>query len=289
MTAPENRSTKMVKIWSTISSTKIVNRKWPLPESSFSLLEALKSLDDGYEQLEALKSLDDGYEQLPWGFKKLATEIENDYKLLELADKINNTPIVMITGMLNAGKSSVTASFLSQDGQQRIPRGIGRDQGTHRFVLWMPEDWQPQVNNICQIIEALFTGSQLLSKEDVEAKKEYNATDTENNLLSIPLLAFDSQLNDIAILDCPDAQRKHLGPSGEYDPKTIREEFLLKAVKMCWAILFVTTIDEIEATGTNELLTRLKLVRSSLPLFLLINKLNNHRLKPVGSAPGAED
>ncbi|MDS4025396.1 MAG: hypothetical protein RKO25_00155 [Candidatus Contendobacter sp.] len=250
MTASETRMEQIKKVWEGISKNKVANQKWPYPESNFSLLEALDS----------------------WGYKSLSSEINDQYNLLESAIIYSNTPIVMVSGMLNAGKSSVTASFLNQSSKDRIPRGLGRRDGTHRFVLWMPESWEGKIEHMRKFVTSSFSGTEDLPIDPDEAKKAYNATNANTDLLSIPLLAFDSELQDIAILDCPDAQRKHEGPAGTYDPKTIREEFLKKANKLCAVLLFVTDLTRIEDQSTFDLLN--KLHDSSLPLLILINSIN---------------
>jgi hypothetical protein len=53
-------------------------------------------------------------------------------------------PILAVVGMLNAGKSSLVATFLSgkSEGDQRVLIGSGNTEGTHRFVLWLPESWR---------------------------------------------------------------------------------------------------------------------------------------------------
>src|SRR5687768_12843828 len=50
-------------------------------------------------------------------------------------------PIVAVLGELNAGKSSVVATFLGPEGRRRLPRGEEDAAGTHRFVYWVPQRW----------------------------------------------------------------------------------------------------------------------------------------------------
>src|SRR6186997_75262 len=50
-------------------------------------------------------------------------------------------PIIAVLGELNAGKSSVVATFLGPEGRRRLPRGEEDAAGTHRFVYWVPQRW----------------------------------------------------------------------------------------------------------------------------------------------------
>ena len=56
-------------------------------------------------------------------------------------DSISRCPILAITGLLNAGKSSLLATYLSPANRARVLRGVGHQAGTHRFVLWLPKVW----------------------------------------------------------------------------------------------------------------------------------------------------
>ena len=61
---------------------------------------------------------------------------------LYTATKLIDRPTVAVAGMLNSGKTSLVANFLSEHGRTRTLRGSNNDQGTHRFVLWLPEAWR---------------------------------------------------------------------------------------------------------------------------------------------------
>ncbi len=58
---------------------------------------------------------------------------------LHTAAKLIDRPTVAVAGMLNSGKTSLVANFLSEQGRARTLRGNNNDQGTHRFVLWLPQ------------------------------------------------------------------------------------------------------------------------------------------------------
>jgi len=49
---------------------------------------------------------------------------------LQTAKQLSQHPILAVTGQLNSGKSSVVASFLSEAGRKRVPRGASRLQLT---------------------------------------------------------------------------------------------------------------------------------------------------------------
>lgn len=60
---------------------------------------------------------------------------------LRVFEHLSRCPILAITGLLNAGKSSLLATYLSPDNRRRVLRGLSNDSGTHRFVLWLPKIW----------------------------------------------------------------------------------------------------------------------------------------------------
>ena len=51
-------------------------------------------------------------------------------------------PILAIAGLLNAGKTSLIAGFLSKKGRERLLIGESNSQGTHRFIVWLPQVWR---------------------------------------------------------------------------------------------------------------------------------------------------
>ncbi len=133
------------------------------------------------------------------------------------------TPIVSVLGLLNAGKSSLVASFLSQENRRRVLVGSANSEGTHRFVLWVPEEWQTQPDVwtfIQQRLRHLFGWEpEMLSADPNQAAAQYNDTSVRQltqpdgsikscSTIEIPLLGTDSNLNrwGLAIMDCPDVQ-----------------------------------------------------------------------------------
>ncbi|CAN0492884.1 unnamed protein product, partial [Hapterophycus canaliculatus] len=119
-------------------------------------------------------------------------------------------PTVAVAGMLNSGKTSLVSSFLSPSGQARTLRGTSNREGTHRFVLWLPESWRKDVELwsllIERIGEALGAPPEELADDPDEAAAQYNNRSGDVALLSVALLATDPGLDEVGVglLDCPD-------------------------------------------------------------------------------------
>lgn len=132
-------------------------------------------------------------------------------------------PIVAVLGLLNAGKSSLVSTYLSDDNRRRILIGAANAQGTHRFVLWLPESWRSN-QELWQFIQERLLSvfgceSERLSSDPEQAMAQYNDTTTRAFLdstgierfretIEIPLVATDPQLDrwGLALMDCPDVQ-----------------------------------------------------------------------------------
>ncbi len=147
-------------------------------------------------------------------------------KLLEQALRCCKTPaapIVAVLGLLNAGKSSLVSTYLSEKNRRRILVGSANSQGTHRFVLWLPESWSRDESLWNSIEERLNTvfgcQSEPLSSDAEQAMAQYNDTIPRPYLdpsgverfrptIQIPLVATDPQLDrwGLALMDCPDVQ-----------------------------------------------------------------------------------
>jgi hypothetical protein len=104
---------------------------------------------------------------------------------------LSRSPIVAFTGLLNAGKSSLLASYLSPSNRQRVLRGLSNASGTHRFVLWLPKVWWEEPILLRQMIEFLTTlfghPPEQLSQDPAVAALQYNGKImTEAMLGSLP-------------------------------------------------------------------------------------------------------
>lgn len=74
----------------------------------------------------------------------LADEIEQLLVQLDSVHQLGQSPLIAVSGLLNSGKSSLIASFLSPGNRKRVLVGMSNQQGTHRFVIWLPATWQQQ-------------------------------------------------------------------------------------------------------------------------------------------------
>jgi hypothetical protein len=140
-------------------------------------------------------------------------------------------PILAISGMLNAGKSSLVTGLLEPCNRRRVLVGAGNDQGTHRFVLWLPAAWkqQPQQWQLLwdQLVQLFGCQPEWLSSDPQQAHAQYNgwllagyqphASSRAAAALGptelpvaweVPLVALDRELDrwNLGLLDCPDGQ-----------------------------------------------------------------------------------
>lgn len=216
-------------------------------------------------------------------------------------NRIGKCPVVGISGLLNSGKSSLLSSYLSPDGRKRVLRGTANNQGTHRFVLWLPELWWREaelVQILQQYIQDLFGAMpEPLANDPAEAFAQYNGQITQAirgpngqsaaiNPLQVPLLASDPGLNSLglALLDCPDIQTA-FGPgsiAGELrvgEPidaelaQQHRRQMLARVGRLCSAFLVVSKLSSLH---DDTLLSILETLRDTMPgvrRILCVNKV----------------
>lgn len=225
----------------------------------------------------------------PWGeLKKLIND-------LRICSQAPNAPILAIMGLLNAGKSSLVATYLSEKGRRRILIGSGNKQGTHRFVLWLPSQWK-ETEQVWRFIEdRLLTifpaGYEYLSENPEQAAEQYNDTSVRLvegalagsspvSMLEVPLVAFDSGLDalKIALMDCPDVQTGWL-PSADHgasnsshsrDPLALevdsiaakRLQTLSSVAPICSAFVVVLPANGMHDQKVSELM---QVIRSRMP------------------------
>lgn len=157
-------------------------------------------------------------------------------------------PIVAVLGLLNAGKSSLVSTFLddqvpsvgrSLDGvtttdvrtgsqatassRDRVLIGSSNAEGTHRFVLWVPQSWKSDSTIWgfvqSQLAQVFGCEAELLADDPTRASEQYNDTAPRTYIaddgqtiqratIEIPLIATDPKLDHwgIALMDCPDVQ-----------------------------------------------------------------------------------
>lgn len=182
-------------------------------------------------------------------------------------------PVVGITGTKNGGKTSTVKKFLSEDGRRRAPAGNDSKKGTQRFVFWLPTQWKtsPDIwQAFKEGIEALF-GNQLeeLSVNPETAAEQYNGMGDVASHLGIPLIAFDSGLDQygFALMDSPDMETEVNGV--ELDKCTeVRLEFVCRALRGLSAILVLSEAEKVSVNILKRILPK----QVDVPVFLLLNK-----------------
>ncbi len=204
-------------------------------------------------------------------------------KQLHWASEVVNYPTVAVAGMLNSGKTSLVATFLSESGRKRTLRGTSNHEGTHRFVLWLPEKWKS--DNECfsmlvsRIGDALGTTPELLATTPEEAHRQYNNASKDLNAASIPLIATDPGLDDagIALLDCPDIVSDAAFGLGSPEQ---RRELLGRSATLCSSFIVVASAEQSRDATLSELLRIASERMPGVPRLLAINKVRAKNQTP---------
>lgn len=192
-----------------------------------------------------------------------------------------SAPIVAILGLLNAGKSSLVSSYLSEEGRGRVLVGSSNHQGTHRFVLWLPSVWKSNSalwDNISLRLMAIFGQPlELLSDDPAEAYRQYNDTVPRSTIstMEIPLVAFDRGLDQwgIALMDCPDVQTGFLPHEnqGMHSDRLAqaadsvaqaRLDFLVRAAPICSSFVIVLPANAMHDQKVSQLM---RVLREQVP------------------------
>lgn len=222
-----------------------------------------------------------------------------------------SVPIIAVMGLLNAGKSSLVSTFLSDEGRRRVLVGSSNTQGTHRFVLWMPSSFRRDATVWSYVetrLQALFgCVPEQLSEDPLVAAQQYNDTRTRQvgmslaesdgdrasgssnevqAAISIPLIAFDEQLDryGIALMDCPDVQTGFLGHRGleEFGDKVVdraervalhRVEVLARVSPICSAFMVVLPANAMHDQKVTELMHLLRNRMPHTPQFIAVNRV----------------
>jgi hypothetical protein len=235
-----------------------------------------------------------------------AEEIEQLLVQLDSVQQLSQSPLIAVSGLLNAGKSSLIASFLSPGNRSRVLVGTGNQQGTHRFVIWLPASWQQQalvwqrwlqqlkqifgqapewLSRDPQIAYAQYNGqsfpecsTEQAATADVTTKSEAAAGPTDISTFAIPLLATDAALDTLGVglIECPDIQTGIFGAntSTQWDESELpeyRRRLLSQAAKLCSAFIVVTKLRDLNDRQAERLLTTLKESMPGLPRILAIN------------------
>ena len=123
-----------------VRGTSVARSDVAVPNSSF--LDLLRESEKGSRVSRAVDPSE----------SSLAKELSEALEQARVLSTAPACPIVAVLGMLNAGKSSLVATFLSSGGmdttrrpddyRSRVLIGAANSEGTHRFVLWLPESWK---------------------------------------------------------------------------------------------------------------------------------------------------
>lgn len=243
---------------------------------------------------------------------ELRTRIDALIHQLSVFESVGRCPILAITGLLNAGKSSLLASYLSPQNRHRILTGLSNDSGTHRFVLWLPKVWWDDgelLNTLISFISGVFGHPPEHLSEDPEiAALQYNgkirpeevlqkkqsrdendrASTTEGGSvrssssqidpMDVPLIAYDDSLNELklGLVDCPDIQTGFLGARtmirGE-DLAELRRDQLRKIGRLCSAFIVVSKMSSLHDDSLLDILQTLRDAMPGVPRMLAVNKV----------------
>src|SRR6056297_1402071 len=175
--------------------------------------------------------------------RALVNETLTAGRRLDTASALVQRPTIAVAGMLNSGKTSLVSSFLSPVGRQRTLRGTSNREGTHRFVLWLPQSWRQDLELwsllVQRIGDALGQPPEELAEDPAEAAGQYNNRSGDSAKLAVVLLATDPGLDEIGVglLDCPDiVSDEELGLGSP----ELRRELLGRAATLSSAFLIVT-------------------------------------------------
>jgi hypothetical protein len=195
---------------------------------------------------------------------------------LHTAVKLIDRPTVAVSGMLNSGKTSLVANFLSPLGRARTLRGANNDQGTHRFVLWLPQAWRVDDELwgllMSRIGDVVGHAPEMLAESPTAAHAQYNNQAGDQDALAVPLVATDPQLDEIGIglLDCPDIVSDEAFGLGS---PAARRELLGKAATLCSAFIVVTSAESSRDTTLGDLLRIAADLMPGIPRLLAVNKI----------------
>jgi hypothetical protein len=225
----ESPTSRMEQFWTRFRELPILERTWPAPlkQSPFDALT----------------------EQHPDDAQTLRQRYEFVHGFLIV-------PLVAIAGLINSGKSSLVASFLSDSGRRRVLRGMHSREGTQRFTLWAPANWEndaPFRNRLDEMLTRVFRHAPEPLSVDAQTASEQQRT---KGALAVPLLAFDAALeaHQIGLLDCPDIQRPQ---PGEEAGTNARLEALAAAGEICAGVIVVVDRKQLEVRELQTLLSRM--------------------------------
>lgn len=231
MTGPKEEISQDIQVakacWSRLGDLPLIEQTWPSGQT-LTALDALRRWT-------------------PETFEKLRTRHT-------LIDQFGAVPIVAVAGLLNSGKSSLSAAFLSPAGRSRTLRGAGQKEGSQRFTLWIPQAWRDDQDFFDALIALL--GSVFEREPEWLAEDPAAAHEQQNDVdkLGCPLLAIDPKLSDfrLSILDCPDIQRAPSADKTTVDAARI--DMVSRAASLCSAVFVVLTRSQLETRTLRTIL-----------------------------------
>lgn len=254
-------------------------RRKPLAQVDWPRLKALLEDDDRRAAVERLYP-DPHNESYLSALRRVAPEMAGDVTALGRqvfhGARLAEFPTLAVAGMLNSGKTSLVAALLSRHGRSRTLRGVANHQGTHRFVLWLPQKWR-QEESLWQLLledfgDAVGQPPELLAEMPEEAHEQYNNRSGGADALGVPLVATDPALDDLGIglLDCPDIVSDEIFGVGSPER---RRELLGKASTFCSAFLVVSTPSMARDRSLGDILQTISDLMPGIPRLLAINKI----------------
>ncbi|QDT58796.1 hypothetical protein SV7mr_12970 [Stieleria bergensis] len=245
---------------------------WP---QLLSLLE-----DDGRRAALSRRFPKPRHESFLNGLKRIDSELAEGVVALgrqvSQAARLAEFPTLAVAGMLNGGKTSLIASLLSPAGRARALRGESNDQGTHRFVLWLPDSWKADAPLwellLKDLSDAIGHQAELLSDDPESAHQQYSNQAGEPALLGIPLVATDAALDDLGIglLDCPDIVSDEIFGVGSPEQ---RRQLLGKVSTFCSAFLVVSTPGMARDRALGDILETVSDLMPGTERLLAVNKI----------------
>lgn len=226
----------------------------------------------------------EGRESYLAALRRLRPTAANDVlaagRRLHTAEKLVNWPTVAIAGMLNSGKTSLVATFLSEQGRARTLRGTNNADGTHRFVLWLPKAWQEDAELwgllMSRIGDAVGHAPEMLAEDAAEAHLQYNNRGGDGHALSVPLVATDGQLDSVGmgLLDCPDIVSDEAFGLGSPED---RRALLGRAATLCSAFMVVSSAESSRDGTLGDLLRIASDLMPGVPRMLAVNKIRSRQ------------
>ena len=244
-----------------------LERVWPEPQKELGWKESLQLLGARGE--------------------KLADDLHGHALAAKALLQLSQQPIVAVLGQLNAGKSSVVASFLSRESQRLVPTGTRGEQGTHRFVYWLPASWRDDERINAAFLDLLRSahgdGIEYLASDHGRAAEQYRSGLNNPQVLNCPLVAFDKKLDEegFGLLDCPDVQTKDDVESSSTDAGNPRIAFAAKAASLCSSFLVVWDAASVRDALFGTLLQAVRQESPHVRVSVLINKIRPSHDEPT--------